>query len=387
MNAKSLVIAIVLIGSASGCAGSIKATSDYKRQVSSANYGTFFIVKGNSSGDPVADGRVAADVVTALRSRGWTEVPEGEGEAAVVIHAATPSEHTYGAFYNGWGGWRWRGPDSATKSGDDYKVGTVVVTIFDADTKQEVWRGSAADAISDRARQPTKVRPGAVARMFGKLPTGVPAAATDMADGTSLARTEMPEILFSATPAMLIRIAGDPVYSDVDGTGLQRIVNTKPLILRDKSGTFYLRILNGWMEAYSLEGMWSVAGVPPEKADAALRTVAATKVDLLNGGETPTAAGNAPLADGQAPAIYISTTPAALVVTDGSPRFEAIPGTSLEKMANTTSKVFREPTDQELYLLVSGRWLRSWTTSGPWQVVPNDQLPADIARIPDSRFE
>ena len=387
MNAKLVVIAIVLIGSASGSATSIKASSDHKKQVSFSNYGTFFIVKGHSSGDSVADERVAADVVSALRSKGWTEVPEGEGEAAVVIHAATPSEHTYGAFYNGWGGWRWRGLDSATKSGDDYKVGTVVVTIFDADTKQAVWRGSAADAISE-ARQPAKVHPGAVARMFDKLPTRVqPSATADMADGTSPARTETPEILFSATPAMLIQIDGDPVYRDIDGTGLQRIVNTKPLILRDESGTFYLRILNGWMEAYSLEGMWSVAGVPPEKADAALRTAVATKVDLLDRGDTPGAAGSTSLTDGQAPAIYISTIPAALVVTDGSPRFEAIPGTSLEKIANTTSKVFREPTDQELYLLVSGRWFRSWTTAGPWQVVPNDQLPADIARISDSRFE
>jgi hypothetical protein len=388
MNAKSLVIAIVLIGSASACASSIKASVDHKKQVSFSNYGTFFIVKGNSSGDAAADGRVAADVVSALRSKGWTEVPEGEGEAAVVIHAATPSEHTYGAFYNGWGGWRWRGLDSATKSGDDYKVGTVVVTIFDADTKQAVWRGSAADAISDTARQPTKVHPGAVARMFDRLPislqSAVPAA---MAEGTSPAPAGTPEILFSASPAMLIQIDGDPVYRDIDGTGLQRIVNTKPLIVRDESGTLYLRILNGWMEAYSLEGIWSVAGVPPEKADAALRTAVVTKVDLLDGGDTPGAAGNAPLTDGRAPAIYISTTPAALVVTDGSPRFEAIPGTSLEKIANTTSKVFREPTDQELYLLVSGRWFRSWTTSGPWQVVPNDQLPADIARASDSRFE
>jgi hypothetical protein len=215
--------------------------------------------------------------------------------------------------------------------------------------------------------------------------TAAPAA---MADDTSPARTETPQILFSASPAMLIRIDGDPVYRDVDGTGLQRIVNTKPLILRDESGTFYLRILNGWMEAYSLEGLWSVAGVPPENADAALRNAGAVKgVDLLDGMDTPGAAGNTPLADERAPVIYISTIPAALVVTDGSPRFEPMPGTSLEYIANTTSKVFREPTDQELYLLVSGRWFRSWTTAGPWQAVPGDQLPADIARMPDGRLD
>jgi hypothetical protein len=390
MNAKWLVMAAALIGSASGCAYGInKAASDYNRQVNFSNYDTFFIVKGNSSGDPVADARVATDVVTALRARGWTEVPEGEGETAVVIHAATASAHTYEAFYNGWGGWRWRGLDSSTKAGDDYKVGTVVVTIFDAETKQAVWRGSAADAIAERIKDPTKVHAGAVARMFAKLPSSLQAAApAAMANGTSAARIETPEILFSASPAVLIPIEGDPVYHDIDGTGLQRIVNTKPLILRDESGTFYLRILNGWMEAYSLEGLWSVAGVPPENAAAALRNADAAKgVDLLDGGDTPGADGNTPLTDERAPAIYITTTPAALVVTDGAPRFEPVPGTSLEYMANTTSKVFREPTDQELYLLVSGRWFRSWTTAGPWQVVPGDQLPADLARISESRLD
>jgi hypothetical protein len=115
MNAKWLVIAVCLIGSASGCAYGIRASSDYSRQVSFSNYRTFFMLKGNSSGDPAADARVATDVVAALRTKGWTEVPEGEGETAVVIHAATTSKHTDEAFYSGWGGWRWRGLDSARK--------------------------------------------------------------------------------------------------------------------------------------------------------------------------------------------------------------------------------------------------------------------------------
>ncbi len=385
MNAKWLVMAVVLIGSASGCAYGIKASSDYKRQGNPLNDRTFFLLKGNSSGESAADARVATDVVSALRSKGWTEVPEGEGETAVVIHAATPSEHTYEAFYRGWGGWRWRGLDSGTKAGEDYKVGTVVVTIFDADTKQAVWRGAAPDAISDSARQPDQVHAGSVARMFARFPDGLQTAApAAAADGASPARTEAPQILFSATPALLIPIDGDPVYHDVDGTGLQRITNTKPLILRDESGTFYLRILNGWMEAYSLEGLWSVAGVPPENADAALRNAAAAKgVDLLDGGD----AGNAHLTDERAPAIYIATIPSALVVTDGAPQFAAVPGTSSEYIANTSSKVYRESTDQELYLLADGRWFRSWTTTGPWQVVPGDQLPADIARVSVRRLD
>jgi hypothetical protein len=50
---------------------------------------------------------------------------------------------------------------------------------------------------------------------------------------------------------------------------------------------------------------------------------------------------------------------------------------------NTNDDVFREPTDQELYVLVAGRWFRSWKTDGPWQAVATGDLPADFARIPD----
>jgi hypothetical protein len=38
--------------------------------------------------------------------------PAGEGQATVVVHAATKTKHTYETLYDGWGGggWgRWRG--------------------------------------------------------------------------------------------------------------------------------------------------------------------------------------------------------------------------------------------------------------------------------------
>jgi hypothetical protein len=204
----------------------------------------------------------------------------------------------------------------------------------------------------------------------------------------NLTRVEAPEIIFSESPAVLILVDGDPIYRAVDGTGLQRLVNTKPLILRDEAGTLYLKILDGWMEGDSLDGWWTVTRVLPEGANAALRNVvASTSVDLLDGASAPGGEHVASLADGRAPAIYVSTTQATLILTDGPPRFVGLAGTSLEYVVNTTSRVFREPTDQELYVLVSGRWFRSWRPGGAWQFVPSDQLPADLASIPEGRLK
>lgn len=56
-------------------------------------------------------------------------------------------------------------------------------------------------------------------------------------------------------------------------------------------------------------------------------------------------------------------------------------------MKNTSAHVFKEPTDQQLYVFVSGQWFRAWTTDGPWQHLPNDALPADLAKVAQGLVE
>ena len=197
-------------------------------------------------------------------------------------------------------------------------------------------------------------------------------------------KNDPPQLLFSEESAVLVLVDGDPVYRPVEGTDLQRIINTKPFIVRDTADIHYMKVFDGWMEAYGLTGMWSVAGVPPRGAEQALqRAVASKTVDLLDGATPGKPGATSKLDSGAAPTIFISTEPAELIVTDGPPRFVAVGDTSLEYVENTTANVFKEPTDDELYVLTSGRWFRSWTIDGPWEFVPSRELPADIAAIPD----
>src|SRR6266849_4743660 len=142
MNAKYLVSLGAAALFAMACGYSIKTTTDYDRHVNFSNYHSFSILKGNSSGNPLMDQRAQADVQSALTSKGWKEVPNGQGQAAVVVHAATKTKHTYQTMYDGFGGfgggWRWRDGfgslGGATTFVQDYKVGTLVVDIFDAKT-------------------------------------------------------------------------------------------------------------------------------------------------------------------------------------------------------------------------------------------------------------
>src|SRR5207245_9505672 len=99
MNVKGITTVATVALLTVGCGYSIKTSTDYDRTVNFSNYNTFFMMKGNTSGNPLLDQRVTDDVKAALTSKGWAEVPEGQGRAAVVAHAATKTKHPYRTLY------------------------------------------------------------------------------------------------------------------------------------------------------------------------------------------------------------------------------------------------------------------------------------------------
>jgi hypothetical protein len=77
-------------------------------------------------------------------------------------------------------------------------------------------------------------------------------------------------------------------------------------------------------------------------------------------------------------------TPAELLVIEGPPQFELIPGIALEFVKNTTSNIFRETASSDYYILMAGRWFRSKSLeSGPWEFVDGKHLPEKFAHIPE----
>ena len=135
------------------------------------------------------------------------------------------------------------------------------------------------------------------------------------------------------------------------------------------------------MEAYDVTGLWSTSGTVPEGAEIALKqALSDERTDLFASGQS----------HGATPVLYVSITPAELIITDGEPEYVPVKRTGLLYVRNTTGKVFREPTDQELYVQVPAGWFRAWTTNGPWEPVPEDKLPADLAgssTLPATRLQ
>ena len=209
-------------------------------------------------------------------------------------------------------------------------------------------------------------------------------------------RNDPPHILFSSRPAILVTIDGPPAYRAVQGTSLERVLNTRPLLLKDSSGARYLHLFDGWMTAPSLDGPWVAAPDPPAELGKAVRELAASgqPVDLLEGevpqmssGAAGSATADAPakpsLATKPVPSVFVATSPTELIVTDGEPNWVPVEGTRLLYIRNTTGNVFRALSDQRTYVLISGRWYRGSSERGPWEYVPGKALPADFASIPD----
>jgi Domain of unknown function (DUF4136) len=147
--------------------------TDYDHSANFAQYKTYSWEKVQTQ-DPLLVSRIKDAVNSALKAKGWTELPS-EGEVEVFAIETTQDQQTLDTFYNGFGGRRrWGGFGDATTTVETYKVGTLVVDLFDAKTEKLIWRSSSSDTLSDNADKNTKNLGKGVNKMFQHFPPEPP---------------------------------------------------------------------------------------------------------------------------------------------------------------------------------------------------------------------
>jgi Domain of unknown function (DUF4136) len=161
-------LGIVLLAAAASFGQQVK--TDYDRTTDFSQYKTYSWEKVQTQ-DPLWVDRIKAAVDASLAAKGLTKVPSG-GNLAIVAVEMTRNQQTLDTFYNGFGGgWRWGGGfGDATTTVENYKVGTLVVDLFDANTKKVIWRGSSSDTLSDKSDKNIKNLDKAVQKMFNHFP-------------------------------------------------------------------------------------------------------------------------------------------------------------------------------------------------------------------------
>ena len=150
---------------------------DFDKNANFAGIKTFHAEIGTKWGNPLGEDRVLEEVEQALVAKGWTKAGKDVADAHVMLHGATETQKSLNTFYSGYGGygfygWGGGGMGSSTTTVSEYRVGTLVVDIFDAKTKALLFRGVAQDELSDKPEKNVKKAQKASAKMFKNFPPG-----------------------------------------------------------------------------------------------------------------------------------------------------------------------------------------------------------------------
>jgi hypothetical protein len=180
MSASRYFLTAIIVAVSTSAVLAQKVKTDFDRSVNFSSFKTYFWAKT----DPIPTNelmnqRVIAAIDQWLTAKGWTKVPQGQADVAVVASVATQESKSLDTFYSGgmggWGYYGWGGMGgTATTTVHTYVDGTMVVDLFDAKTKKLVWRGIATDSVSnDPKKNAEKIRK-AAEKMFKKnFPPGV----------------------------------------------------------------------------------------------------------------------------------------------------------------------------------------------------------------------
>ena len=146
--------------------------TDYDHSANFGQYKTYSWEKVQTK-DPLMVDRIKDAVNAALTAKGWTQVDSG-GDVSVMAIEITQNQQALNTFYNGFGGGRrwggFGGFGDATTTTQTYQVGSLVVDLFDAKSKNLLWRGSSSDTLSNNADKNTKNLDKGVQKMFTHFP-------------------------------------------------------------------------------------------------------------------------------------------------------------------------------------------------------------------------
>jgi uncharacterized membrane protein YgcG len=183
-----------------------------------------------------------------------------------------------------------------------------------------------------------------------------------------------PLIFVSYAPAILIQVEGKPKLVSANNQDVEFVFNTNwPLFFYTKNSTYYLFDDQEWQQASQVSGPWKFTSSIPKELQELSGNPAWS--DLKKA--VPPLASPSPTL----PQVFYCEQPGEIILFEGKPVLENIPGTTLQFAKNTDSDVFFCTADKFYYYLTAGRWFSSQSLDGPW-IYATPELPSDFAKIP-----
>jgi hypothetical protein len=93
-------------------------------------------------------------------------------DVSIVAMETTQQKQTLNTFYDGMGGWHWGGFGDATTTTQTYRVGTLIIDMFDSSSKKLIWRGSSNGTLANNTDKNIKNLDKDVHDMFEHFPPG-----------------------------------------------------------------------------------------------------------------------------------------------------------------------------------------------------------------------
>lgn len=170
----------LLVGACSG----ISVTTDYDPTVDFTSYATYTWMDTEGDDiDNITDSRIRNSIEAGLAAKGLQKVTSNP-DVAIGYQVTTAERRSYNTVNAGWGGgygyggYGWGGYGMSMGTSTTYenvwKEGTLLVGMFDAESKSLVWTGTATAAI-DPGRSPEErqqVIDDAVNKMMKDFPPG-----------------------------------------------------------------------------------------------------------------------------------------------------------------------------------------------------------------------
>ena len=163
------------------CGGGISTSTDWDQSADFSQFSTYSWFDAQSTGaNDINSGRIQQAVDSQLASKGLRKVSSG-GDLAVSYQVSSQDRSSFNTMSTGWGGgYGMRGPSmgmgmgTSTTTETTWQEGTLVLAMFDAATKSQVWQGTATGDLNqdlspdDRTQQIND----AVAKVLDGFPPG-----------------------------------------------------------------------------------------------------------------------------------------------------------------------------------------------------------------------
>jgi hypothetical protein len=169
---RSITLAIALLALGVAPATAQKVQVDWDQSVDFNKYETFAWARTPEASlqdtSPLMHSRIKNAIEYQLTTGGMIEDTESP-DVYVTYHGEHESKVNFNTMDYGYGygrGWRWGGGmGSSTTTVSEYDVGTLVIDIWDAETRQMIWRGTATKTIPEKPEKQAKLIDESVAKL------------------------------------------------------------------------------------------------------------------------------------------------------------------------------------------------------------------------------